>query len=316
MPASASPRVSYVVTLYNKAAYLPQVWAGLVGQRGGFAAQYVFVDDGSTDDTVEVLQHLTAGTPDVVVLQQENAGPAVALNAGLAAATGEFVKLVDGDDVLLPWCTEWMLSALQQTGAHAACALPADQPGYVVGAPIAPAEPPWPTPERVDLLPLSLKRAQTMPSLWLARREALRAVGGCDAGVFIQDYSLELRLGALGKVALLRAPVAALAEQAPGRLSDNQAQTLHDMNRAALRFIAARPALAPGLRRLAVQRALGRAYLWAIRRGGWWLAPRLLALRALHALRLLPAGWAGQRVLCAPFATRHPVRVPRGHGPG
>ncbi len=311
MPASVSPRVSYVVTLYNKARFLPQVWAGLRGQRGGLPAQYVFVDDGSTDDTVAVLERLTAGTPGVVLLRQENAGPAVALNAGLAAATGEFVKLVDGDDVLLPWCTEWMLAALQQTGAHAACALPGDQPAYQVGTAIAPAEPAWPAAERVDLLPLSLKRAQTMPSLWLARREALRACGGCDAGVFIQDYSLELRLGALGQVALLRAPVAALAAAAPGRLSDNQAQTLHDMNRAALRFLAARPALAPALRRLALERALGRAYLWAIRRGGWWLAPRLLGLRGLHALRLLPAGWAGAEVVCAPFAARHPVRVPR-----
>jgi GT2 family glycosyltransferase len=310
VPPRVSPRVSYVVTLYNKAPFLPQVWAGLVGQRGGFAAQYVFVDDGSTDDTVAVLEKLTAGTPGVVVLRQANAGPAVALNAGLAVATSEFVKLVDGDDVLLPWCTEWMVSALAQTGAHAACALPGDQPAYQVGAPMAPIEPAWPTPERVDLLPLSLKRAQTMPSLWLARREALRACGGCDAGVFIQDYSLELRLGALGKVALLRAPVAALPEQAPGRLSDNQAQTLHDMNRAALRFVAARPALAPALRRLALERALGRAYLWAIRRGGWWLAPGLLGLRALHALRLLPAGWAGAEVVCAPFGTRHSLRIP------
>ena len=306
MPAS----VSYVVTLYNKAPYLPQVWAGLMGQRGGFHAQYVFVDDGSTDDTLAVLEQVTAGTPGVVLLRQANAGPAVALNAGLAVATGDFVKLVDGDDVLLPWCTEWMVAALAQTGAHAACALPGDQPSYQVGAAVAPAEPAWPTAERVDLLPLSLKRAQTMPSLWLARREALRAVGGCDAGVFIQDYSLELRLGALGQVALLRAPVAALPEQAPGRLSDNQAQTLHDMNRAALRFLAARPTLAPALRRLALERALGRAYLWAVRRGGWWLAPRLLALRALLAMGLLPAGWAGQRLVCAPFGTRHPVRVP------
>jgi GT2 family glycosyltransferase len=306
------PSVSYVVTLYNKARFLPQVWAGLVGQRGGFQAQYVFVDDGSTDDTLAVLEKLTAGSPGVVVLRQANAGPAVALNAGLAEATGDFVKLVDGDDVLLPWCTEWMVSALQQTGAHAACALPGDQRSYLPGAAAEPgAEPPWPTPERLDLLPLSLKRAQTMPSLWLARREALRAVGGCDAGVFIQDYSLELRLGALGKVALLRASVAALPAEAPGRLSDNQAQTLHDMNRAALRFVAARPALAPALRRLAVERALGRAYLWAIRRGGWWLAPRLLALRALLALGLLPPGWAGVEVACAPFRTRHPVRVPQ-----
>ena len=310
--AASQPCVSYVVTLYNKARYLPQVWAGLLAQRGGFRAQYVFVDDGSTDETLAVLRRLTQGRADVVVLQQANAGPARALNAGLAVAEGDFVKLVDGDDVLLPWCTARMLAALAATGTHAACALPEGQPTYQVGADEAPAgpEPTEPPAEMVDLLPLSLKRAQTMPSLWLARRDALRACGGCDAGVFIQDYSLELRLAAAGPVALLRGALVALPEAAPGRLSDNQAQTLHDLNLATLRFLAARPNLPAALRRLGQQRALGRAYLWAVRRGAPARAPWLLVLRLLAAAGLLPAGWLREATLCGPFRATHPIRLP------
>ncbi len=308
------PRVSFVVTLYNKARYLPQVWAGLRAQTGAFGTQYVFVDDGSTDDTVAVLRRLSEGVPDVLILQQANGGPAKALNAGLTLATGDVIKLVDGDDVLLPWCTAWMLEALEQSGAHAACGFPESQRRYIV-APIAEpkpaeAEPPRPKIETVDLLPLSLRRAQTMPSLWLVRRSALLACGGCDGGVFIQDYSLELRLAAAGVVAVLRGPLVALPEAAPGRLSDNQAQTLHDLNLAALRFMLQRPTLSPELRWLGVTRALGRAYLWSIRRGGLAEAPRLLLFRLLAALRLLPLAWVTEPRLCHPFRVSHPIRVP------
>ena len=53
--------VSFVVPVYNKAAYLPDVLAAIRAQRGDFAWQYIFVDDGSTDDSLAILERLTAG---------------------------------------------------------------------------------------------------------------------------------------------------------------------------------------------------------------------------------------------------------------
>lgn len=299
--------ISYLVTLYNKAAFLPDVWAALRDQQGDFAREYIFVDDGSTDETLALLRALTAGRDDVVVLSQANAGPARALNAGLQRARGAYVKLMDGDDVLLPWATQWLLDAMGE--AHAVVSWPELQWRYTPGAAPRWAEPPRPAPERLDLLPLALKRAHTMPSLWLVRRAALLACGGCDTGVFIQDYSLELRLAAHGLVALLRAPLVAFPEEAPGRLSDNQAQTLHDVNVAALRFLAAHE-LPRRLHRLTLERAVGRAYLWAARRGAPGLAPGLLWRRWLAMAGLLPSAWASEARLTAPFRATHPIRVP------
>ena len=48
-------RVSYVVTVYNKAPYLPFLLDGLARQQGGFAREFVFVDDGSSDGSLEAL---------------------------------------------------------------------------------------------------------------------------------------------------------------------------------------------------------------------------------------------------------------------
>ena len=59
--AGPRPVVSYVATLFNKRAFLPYVIAGLAAQTGDFDRQYIFVDDGSSDDTVDVLRDLVAG---------------------------------------------------------------------------------------------------------------------------------------------------------------------------------------------------------------------------------------------------------------
>ncbi len=48
--------VSYVVTVYNKAPYLPAMLDALAGQAGDFERQFIFVDDGSTDGSLDILR--------------------------------------------------------------------------------------------------------------------------------------------------------------------------------------------------------------------------------------------------------------------
>ena len=92
------PRVSYVVTIYNKAPYLPYLIEGLANQEGEFEREHIFVNDGSTDDSLAVLRGLAAAWPGVKIIDQPNGGPSLAMNAGLRAASGDFIKPVDGDE--------------------------------------------------------------------------------------------------------------------------------------------------------------------------------------------------------------------------
>ena len=66
----ADDGVTFVVTVYNKARWLPDVCAAIGAQRGDFAREYVFIDDGSA----EIIERETAGWPDVTLLRQANAG--------------------------------------------------------------------------------------------------------------------------------------------------------------------------------------------------------------------------------------------------
>jgi len=311
--------VSYLITLYNKAAFLPYVLAGLQAQQGPFRREFIFVDDGSTDSTLAELRRITAAWPDPVILvEQANAGPAAAFNAGLARASGELLKPVDGDDVLAPWATAALYEALQQQDADVALGTndPVCYELEKAGAPdalLAVMRDTGAAPEaRPDAFQRSLRRAQSNPTCWLAKTDLVRRAGGCDPAVFIQDYSIELRLMYLAqKVAYTSRPIFIAPAAAAGRLSDNEAQILHDLNMAMAGFLAAYPDLPSQHRRKAYQRCLGRAWNWASRHNGArpFSRPHLRYLCA----RLLP--WAGLtpqmlRESCAVFRVNRTVRQP------
>jgi glycosyltransferase involved in cell wall biosynthesis len=306
------PTVSYVVTIYNKALVLPFLLAGLAAQEGDFTREFIFVDDGSTDDSATRLRELTAGWKNVTILRQSNTGPAPAFNTGMRQSRGEFIKPMDGDDVLLPWATRRLMEAVETTGCP--LAFGPQEARYDTSAPPAEAMAAWrheagPVERLDDTLRRSLHRAQTNPSAWLARADAVRHSGGCDERVFIQDYSIELRLAAQGPFVRLSEPVFLAPRVNPGRLSDNQAQILHDMNLALAHFIAERPGLPRELARLGLVRAAARAWAWARRHGGKGLLSREFRLMSAARLGLLQPTPANLQATCAAFAETNSIRV-------
>ncbi|MTJ91439.1 MAG: glycosyltransferase [Desulfovibrio sp.] len=89
--------VSVIIPSYNYAAFLPQAVASVLAQRAsGLEVEVIVVDDGSTDDTAEVVRGMG---DDVRYIYQENQGLSAARNAGLRAAQGEFVAFLDADDL-------------------------------------------------------------------------------------------------------------------------------------------------------------------------------------------------------------------------
>lgn len=276
-------RVAYVVTLYNKSAFLPHMLAGLHNQIGTFERSFIFVDDGSTDDTLNKLRALTVDWENVTILEQPNLGPSAALNRGLETVDADFVKPVDGDDILTPYATALLLEAIERSGCSVAYANHSlqgrydvrDDPGTLLDRQTVPNAP-WQVETR--MLRLSLRSAQTNPTVWLARTSAVDAAGGCDPAIFIQDYSIELRLAVLGPFVRVDAPLVLLLADSPDRLSRQEAQTLHDVNFAVLRLLGEHPEIPRSLARYGLKRAAGRAWAWARRhnrksvlsREYWW----------------------------------------------
>jgi len=88
---------SVVIPVFNGARYLGEAVASVLAQTYR-PVEVIVVDDGSTDGSAAVARSFRA----VRVLEQERGGPAVARNAGAAAAMGEFLAFHDADDLLPP----------------------------------------------------------------------------------------------------------------------------------------------------------------------------------------------------------------------
>lgn len=95
----SDPVVSVIMPVYNSQDFLREAIDSVLNQRYAGEFQIVAVDDGSDDQSVDILRSYGDA---VEVYEQENAGSAVARNLGMQCARGEFVAFLDADDVWHP----------------------------------------------------------------------------------------------------------------------------------------------------------------------------------------------------------------------
>lgn len=101
MSQSPDPQVSVIIPSYNCAAYLPEAIESVLAQTCS-RFELVVIDDGSTDQTAELLQAYCGAHPQITAISQPNQGVAVARNQGIQRAKGEWIAFLDADDILLP----------------------------------------------------------------------------------------------------------------------------------------------------------------------------------------------------------------------
>ncbi len=92
--------ISVVVPLYNEAESLPELaaWIERVMSENGFSYEVIFVNDGSTDDSWDVIRRLSEANPCLKgVAFRRNYGKSPALNTGFARAKGDVVITMDAD---------------------------------------------------------------------------------------------------------------------------------------------------------------------------------------------------------------------------
>lgn len=97
--------ISVVVPIYNLDAYLYQCVRSIVEQTYK-NLEIILVDDGSTDNALEICEHFRKSDARIRVIAKTNGGLVTARKAGLNAATGKYVFYVDGDDWINNDCIE------------------------------------------------------------------------------------------------------------------------------------------------------------------------------------------------------------------
>lgn len=95
---SSSGLVSVVIPAYNVGAHIVEAIQSVMAQDYA-PIEIIVVDDGSKDDTAEVV---SSHFPQVTLIRKANGGAATARNAGIRQAQGEFIAFLDADDIWLP----------------------------------------------------------------------------------------------------------------------------------------------------------------------------------------------------------------------
>ena len=104
--------VSIIIPVYNAERDLPRCLDSLLAQE--FQDwEAIMVNDGSKDASADIMQAYSAKDARFVPIHQRNAGPGAARNAGLQAATGQYLQFVDADDHIPPGSTARLVEAMQ-----------------------------------------------------------------------------------------------------------------------------------------------------------------------------------------------------------
>jgi GT2 family glycosyltransferase len=105
------PLVSVIVPTFNRAYCLGRTLDSALAQTYR-AVEVLVIDDGSTDETAELVRTRSAQDARLRYFYQDNRGVSAARNHGLRVAEGEFVAFLDSDDIWKPWKLELQVACL------------------------------------------------------------------------------------------------------------------------------------------------------------------------------------------------------------
>ena len=88
--------LSIIIPVYNKYRLINRCLDSIFSQPTKYSYEVILVDDGSTDNSVELIKARTEGN--IILYEQQNAGPSVARNKGLELSHGKYCAYLDADD--------------------------------------------------------------------------------------------------------------------------------------------------------------------------------------------------------------------------
>ncbi len=196
--------VSVVIPAHNAARYIGAAIESVLAQTRP-ADEIIVVDDGSTDHTFIIANSYA---PRVRIVSQKNQGPSTARNAGVQAASSDFVAFLDADDQWLPTKTAVQLEAIRSNPGAVVCYTSLLLNHSEIDHPDE-SQIIQPAPPTVDLRDrLRLGNPGILPSCVMLSRAAFLRVGGFPPHLTIgEDWALWLRLIALGPFCVVDEPL-------------------------------------------------------------------------------------------------------------
>ncbi len=110
------PKVSVIVPVYNAEKYIKNCCENLLNQTYD-DYEVIFVNDGSSDNSLKMLEKLASNHDKIQIITQENQGQAIARNIGIKHSKGEFICFIDIDDEISREMLEKLMHAQKKSDA-------------------------------------------------------------------------------------------------------------------------------------------------------------------------------------------------------
>ena len=258
--------VSFVIPVFNKSLYLKHVVNSISSQKGDFDKEYIFIDDGSTDDSLKILKKETRKLKNCKIISQKNRGSANATNVGINIAKMKYIKFLDADDVILSKATFCLLNLLENNKDSV---LAYGLQRKVKNIKSVDLEEDFDFNKTLIIknpILLAMRNSMFNPSQFLVRRKLCQMTGGCDERVIhSQEYSLTLRLSRLGNFIKLNYPIAILPLNAPGQISEKKNNQIYRVSKALELFLKENKDLSLNIKLFATRRLTARSWRFARR---------------------------------------------------
>ena len=199
-PAHKPPQISVVIPTYNRGWIVAEAVDSVLAQTFS-DYELIVVDDGSTDDTAEVLGEYGDR---IRVLRQKNKGVSAARNAGIRSAAGRYIAFLDSDDLWLPSKLDRQMAFFHRNPDAVACQT--EEIWIRNGVRVNPKKR-HRKPSGTIFEP-SLQLCLVSPSAVMIHRSLFDKVGLFDEKLpACEDYDLWLRISCRYPVHLLAAPL-------------------------------------------------------------------------------------------------------------
>ena len=267
--------VSIIVTVFNKEKYIENTLSSIVKQMNR-SSELIIVNDGSTDTSLQKINAFFKKRKiSHKLINQTNTGPSIAINNALKKVKFSFVKLVDGDDILAPYAIDFMF----KTMVNLKLDLLYGDWKWVENPENFSFKKSQNNQTKImsDAITKLLAKGWGGSSNLMIKTESFKKVGGCDENIFVQDYSIPLRIAGNHlksksckhyKVAVTSKLICVCPKFITNRIMDNNGQTVYDLSIASLNFLDDHSLLKQKVKDAVLKKIISRCWKWALRKNG------------------------------------------------
>lgn len=112
------PVITTIIPVYNKSSYLNRCLESVVGQSLR-DIEIILINDGSTDNSLEICREWEKRDSRIRVFDKENGGPGAARNKGISESCGQYISFIDADDYISPDTYKICVDVLEENKADA-----------------------------------------------------------------------------------------------------------------------------------------------------------------------------------------------------